>query len=98
MRGPVAHDLAQSVLFMVSTIRICGQWAFVIAEPIKPGGGTIQWQSTICKGDVSHLVGALEQKDAAGGWTLKEYALCPTDVAWENWPEKYGAPQALFAQ
>jgi hypothetical protein len=98
MRRAVERDLRQPVLFKVSTIRVCGEWAFVVAEPLKPSGGEIKWQSTICKGDVSHLVGALSQKDQSGAWRLKDYALCPTDVAWENWPEKYGAPQAVFAE
>jgi hypothetical protein len=98
MREPVQHDLQQSVKFKVSRIRVCGQWAFTVAEPIKMGGEAIQWQHTMCKGDVSHLVGALERKDATGAWTMTEYALCPTDVAWENWPQKYGVPDALFAE
>jgi hypothetical protein len=97
MRGAVERDLRQPVKFVVHTIRICGDWAFVVAEPQQPGGKAIDWQSTICSGDVSHLVGALSQKGATG-WALKDYALCPTDVAWEDWPEKYGAPQAVFAE
>ena len=98
MRGSVERDLRQPVIFKVNAIRVCGQWAFVVAEPLKPGGGPLLWERTICKGDVSHLVGALSQKDQAGAWQLKDYALCPTDVAWESWPEKYGAPQAVFAE
>jgi len=98
MRGSVERDLRQPVIFKVSAIRICREWAFVVAEPLQPSGWEIKWQSTICNGDVSHLVGALSQKDRAGVWQLKDYALCPTDVAWENWPEKYGAPPAVFAQ
>jgi hypothetical protein len=98
MRGAVERDLRQPVIFKVSTIRVCGAWAFVVAEPIKPDGGPLLWERTICKGDVSHLIGALSQRDEAGAWRLTDYALCPTDVAWENWPEKYGAPQAVFAE
>lgn len=98
MRGSIESDLQQPVIFVVRTIRVCGAWAFVVAEPVKPDGGAIKWQSTICKGDVSHLVGALVQRGATGAWTLKDYALCPADVVWENWPEKHGAPQALFAE
>lgn len=98
MRGAVERDLRQPVKFVVHAIRVCGQWAFVVAEPQQPGGKAINWQSTICSGDVSHLVGALSQMGSTGSWTLTDYALCPTDVAWENWPEKYGAPQALFGE
>jgi hypothetical protein len=98
MRGAIERDLRQSVKFVVHIIRVCGDWAFVVAEPQQPAGKPIDWQSTICTGDVSHLVGALSQMGSAGSWTLKDYALCPTDVAWEDWPEKYGAPQALFGE
>jgi hypothetical protein len=98
MRGVVERDLKQPVIFKVSTIRVCGAWAFIVAEPLKPGGGPLLWERTICKGDVSHLVGALSQKDETSAWRLKDYALCPTDVAWEGWPEKYGAPQGVFAE
>jgi hypothetical protein len=98
MRDSVESDLKQPVIFVIHTIRVCGPWGFVVAEPVKPDGGPIKWQSTVCKGDVSHLVGALTRKDEGGAWQLKEHALCPTDVAWEGWPEKYGAPQALFEE
>ncbi len=98
MRGFVEKDLQQPVVFVVRTMRVCGTWGFVVAKPVEPGGAALKWQTTICKSDVSHLVGALVQKDKDGAWQSKDYALCPTDVAWESWPEKYGAPQALFGK
>ena len=98
MRSSIVRDLRQPVQFKVRRIRVCGAWAFVVAEPIQPDGKTILWKQTICKGDVSHLVGALEYKDSSGKWALKDYALCPTDVAWEDWPTKYSAPKVLFAE
>jgi hypothetical protein len=36
----------------------------------------------------------MRREDAT--WSLIDYALCPSDVAWSDWPEKYKAPQALF--
>jgi hypothetical protein len=68
----------------------------MIAEPQRPGGGAIQWNRTVCRGDTSHLVGALSQRDASGIWRLVESALCPSDVAWADWPAKYGVPEQIL--
>lgn len=96
LRGPVQTELVQPVEFVVDTIVKNGAWAFVIARPQKPGGAPIAWQNTVCKGDVSHLVGGLLQK-IEGVWIVRTTALCPTDVAWVTWPDDYGAPRDLFA-
>lgn len=95
LRAPVSGRLGQTVEFVVSRIGISGRWAFVIATPQRPGGAALDWQKTICRGDVSHLVGGLLER-TPGGWTVRALALCPTDVAWEDWPRKYGAPAELF--
>lgn len=95
MREPVARDLNTSVVFVVERARICGGWAFVIATPQKPDGGQVRWAGTPCQGDTSHLVGAL-LRGSGGGWSLVDYALCPSDVAWADWPQRHGAPEALF--
>lgn len=95
LRGPVQTELVQPVEFVVDKIVKNGAWAFVIARPQKPGGAPIAWQNTVCKGDVSHLVGGLlEMKE--GVWIVRTTALCPTDVAWATWPDDYGAPHDLF--
>lgn len=95
LRTPVASDLGTLVEFVVRRTRICGDWAFVIATPQKKGGGAIRWTGTVCAGDTSHLAGGLLRRSGAT-WTLVGYALCPSDVAWSDWPEKFNAPQALF--
>ena len=95
LRVPVSRELRQPVEFVVETIVMSGNWAFVIATPQRPGGREIDWQNTVCAGDVSHLVGGLLRK-REGRWSVRAYALCPTDVAWEPWPEQYGAPAELF--
>jgi hypothetical protein len=95
LRVPVSRELRQPVEFVVEKIVQSGNWAFVIATPQRPGGRGIDWQSTICDGDVSHLVGGLLRREG-GQWSVKALALCPTDVAWEPWPGQYGAPAELF--
>ena len=95
MRGRVAGDLGGRIEFKVERARQCGPFAFVLATPQRPGGREIRWQGTPCEGDTSHLVGAL-LKHRSGSWKLVDYALCPADVAWTNWPKKYKAPSILF--
>jgi hypothetical protein len=97
MRGPVSSDLRTSVQFVVERARMCGAWAFVLATPQRPGGGEVRWAGTPCQGDTSHLVGALLRQQA-GVWRLVDYALCPSDVAWADWPRKYKAPEQLFQE
>ena len=96
VRGTVERALGPPIEFRVTTLRVCGGWAFMITEPQRPGGGPIQWNRTVCRGDTSHLVGALSQRDATGAWRLVEYALCPSDVAWADWPKKYGIPEQIL--
>lgn len=97
VRAPVASDLRTQVEFKVERARVCGPWSFVLATPQLPGGGQIRWAGTPCEGDTSHLVGALVRAQK-GGWRLIDYALCPSDVAWVDWPKKYKAPAALFEE
>lgn len=35
-------------------------------------------------------------KEGEGRWSVRDYALGPTDVAYAGWPEGFGAPAALF--
>lgn len=95
LRIPISADLKTEVEFVVERTRTCGEWAFVIARPRKKGGAAIRWAGTVCAGDTSHLAAGLMRR-SGGGWRLIEYALCPSDVAWSDWPDKFKAPQALF--
>jgi len=88
--------MEHSVELVVKQIRVCGDWAFVIADMQKPGGAEINWSETICSGDVSHLVGALLKNGNDNRWRVKAYELCPTDVPWVDWAAKFNAPAALW--
>jgi hypothetical protein len=97
LRTPVSSKLNTVVEFVVEKAKVCGDWAFVIATPQRKGGGEIRWAGTVCAGDTSHLAGGLMRRRGPA-WSLIEYALCPSDVAWVDWPQKFGAPRALFDQ
>ena len=95
LRAPVSASLNSPVEFKVERIRICGDWAFALATPQNPGGGEMRWAGTPCDGDTSHLAGGLMRRNGAG-WALIDSALCPSDVAWADWPDRYHVPQILF--
>ena len=95
-RQSVQQEMKQPIEFVVKRIKVCDRWAFVIADMQKPGGAQINWSQTVCRGDVSHLVGALLQKVGDGRWSAKAHELCPTDVPWVDWATKYNAPAALW--
>lgn len=97
LRAPVSSALKIAVEFAVERARICGDWAFVVATPQKKGGGEPRWAGTVCAGDTSHLAGGLMRRNGTT-WSLVEYALCPSDVAWSDWPKKFKAPEALFGE
>ncbi|MFM9940688.1 MAG: hypothetical protein ACKVP7_14485 [Hyphomicrobiaceae bacterium] len=95
LRKPVSQALGAPVEFKVTRARICGDWAFVVATPQRPGGRAMRWAGTPCAGDTSHLAGGLMRRSGPS-WSLVDHALCPSDVAWADWPERHQAPQFLF--
>lgn len=102
LRGPVERDLGQPVQFVVSTLRTQDSWAFVIATPQTKTGKPIDFAAThyaqaIADGvfDGDTLFALL--KSANGNWSVTEFVIGPTDVAYLAWPAQHGAPARLFA-
>lgn len=102
LRGSVEKDLAQPVQFVVSTLRVQGDWAFVIATPQARNGKPIDYAAThyaqaIADGvfDGGTLFALL--KVDQGTWSVKEFVIGPTDVAYLARPDRQGAPATLFA-
>lgn len=95
LRKDVVKELGAPIVFVVEKAAVEGDWAFVLATPWRTPEMPVDWEKTVCSGDVSHLVGALLKRDG-GTWSVKAMALCPTDVAWATWPKDHGAPQVIF--
>lgn len=101
LRGPVEAELEQPVVFKVNLIRAQGEWAFVRATPLQPGGNRIDYLNTKFREQVEN--GAFDDsvdalvKYTNGSWQPVIYVIGATDVAWSLWPQEYGAPEALFA-
>lgn len=89
------------MLFRVRQIRADGRWAFVLADMQDKGGRPVDYAGTpraeaAAQGMVSRAFAALLRHDG-DRWIVIESAIGPTDVAWEGWPSRYGAPPDVFA-
>lgn len=103
LRGPVEKDLGQPVQFVVGTLRTQGTWAFVVATPQTRTGQPIDYAAT-------HYAAAIADgvfdggtvfallKANGGSWSVTEFVIGPTDVAYLAWHEQHGAPVTLFEQ
>jgi hypothetical protein len=101
-RAPVQQKLGRDVRFAVEQIRAGEGWGFVYARMQDQDGTVIDYAGTPLadaakQGYVSPDYVALLQR-VDGHWELRADAIGPTDMVWLAWPEKYGAPHALFEE
>lgn len=99
-RAPLEQRLRQPVLFAVEQLNAAGDWAFLLARMQGPGGQSPDFAGTPFEeaakaGAMSRLYAALLRREH-GQWAIKAEVVGPTDVAWANWAQDYGAPAALF--
>jgi len=98
----VSGEIGTPVSLQIRHVAIMNEWAWLIAAPRQPDGAPLDWSTTNFAGAQEHGVlgedGAvyalLKRED--GGWRVVDHVVGPTDVAWESWPQQYGAPAALF--
>lgn len=101
VRAAIARELKQDVTIDLDVVNIAGDWAFATANLLDASGGAYRYTGTpleeaAAAGGVSNLyAGLLKHRD--GAWSVVTQAIGPTDLAWEDWPQKYGAPTSLFA-
>lgn len=102
LRGAVVAEVGAPVEFVVSTMRVLGEWAFVEARPQRPGGGAIfyiytRYQSAVDAGAFDDSATALLRQTPAG-WLVYEYNLGATDVVWLEWIDRNLAPLEVYPQ
>lgn len=91
-RGPAEAGRGQAVQFVVHTLNRDGPWAFLFARMQRPDGRSVGRAA----GDLaSDDYAALLHQDGAG-WRVVDFAVGPTDVAWEGWGRRHGAPASVF--
>ncbi len=95
-------DIGRPVTFQVTTKRVEGDWGFLVAQPWTPEGASIDWSTTQYAERARE--GALDGNGTTyallrrqnGTWTVTAFAVGPTDVAYADWPQRYGAPASIF--
>ncbi len=102
LRSAVIAEVGAPVEFVVGTLRVLGEWAFVEARPQRPGGGQIfyvytRYQSAVDAGAFDDTVTALLRQTPAG-WLVYEYSLGATDVVWLEWVDRNLAPAEVYPQ
>jgi hypothetical protein len=87
--------------FVVRQLNVMNDWAFGDVVLQRPGGGRIDWRST--KFAETYKAGSFDPgssyfllHNVDGTWALVEYAVGPTDVAWDWWRKHHKLPEALF--
>ena len=100
LRVPVEKELNQAVVFVIETIKVENDFAFVLGRSVQPNGAAIDYSKTpylkaVQAGGFSdEAIGLLHW--SGGSWKLLTYNVGATDVAWLDWAQTYGAPQAIF--
>ncbi len=100
-RTEASKQLQKPLKFEHEKIRSSGDWVFVMAQLRTPEGKAFDYTDTKLAGAAKE--GMLSTRYVAllratgGMWQIVDYRIGPTDVAWEDWAKKYGAPAEIFA-
>lgn len=102
LRRPVEKELRPPIVFQVRTLRVLPGWAFVSAEPQRPEGKPVDFRKIPMYRELidqqifdgPSLYALLQQ--VRGRWKYITHVIGPTDVAWADWDERFGAPRALL--
>lgn len=100
-RSTFEQQVGAPVEFVVNTLNVIDGWAYGDVKLQRPGGTPIDWSRTKFAEDfeqgmleTEHNLFLLQQSGA--DWTLVEYAIGPTDVAWDWWRQQRKLPAELF--
>lgn len=101
LRPTIVADLGQPVMFVVQTLKVQGDWAFVVARPQQPGGREIDFRRTRYREQIDEgvfdgptLFALMQRRQQR--WSVIDFAIGPTDVFYAGWPEAFGAPHRLL--
>lgn len=101
--APLREVVGDRVRVDVEGMNRIGPWVFLRGRMRDVAGGRPNFSGTAYEkpsaaGQMSDVYVALLRE--AGGytaqWQLLEHKIGPSDVAWDNWPEKHSAPRELF--
>ncbi len=100
LRPMVTAEIGAPVEFVVETLKVLGEWAFVQVRPQRPGGAPVgyaysRYQGAVDNGVFDNQATAL-LRQTPDGWLVYEYNLGATDAVWMNWPALYPVPTEVF--
>jgi hypothetical protein len=88
------------VLFVIDTFNVEKNFAFVLGQTVQPSGAPIDYSKTPYLQEVQDGVFSDEGMGllhwSGGSWKVLTYDVGATDVAWLDWAQQYGAPDAIF--
>jgi hypothetical protein len=95
-------EIGIPVTFTATAKRTEGDWGWLVAQPWTPDGAAIDWSTT--RYATQAQAGVLDGggttyallKRENGQWSVVALAIGPTDVAYADWPQRYGAPASLM--
>lgn len=98
----VSEEIGIPVSLVPTVSRTDGDWGWLVAQPWTPEGAAIDWSQTRYAERASE--GVLDGqgttyvllKREGGQWRVQAFAVGPTDVAYEDWDDRYGAPSSIF--
>lgn len=101
-RPTFEREIGGPIEFVVQRLNVWGEWAYGQVAPQRPGGRAIDWRRTKYAADFES--GAFQtsislfllRRSETGRWMMVEYAIGPTDVAWDDWRQQLNLPRALF--
>jgi len=91
MRGPVE--------FNIQAIRTDGDWAFVMADPQRPGGKPIDPETTAFAGQEDEMDGLTVLglvRFVRGHWVHIDDIIGPMDAAQTAWIKNYQVPETVI--
>lgn len=100
LRLPVQAELKKPVIFKVDRLKVQGDWAFLAGVPLKPDGSEMDYRDTIHQEAIREgafdggIFALLQNRN--GQWQTVRHIIGATDVPYVDWPQEFGAPEAIF--
>jgi len=96
-----ARELGKPVQLAIKTFNTEQGWAFIHATMLGADGQPFSYAGTEFAqaaeaGIKSTSYAALLQRTHGGAWHMVVERIGPTDMAWADWSQQYGAPPTLF--